>query len=91
MDDKNTGVEAATNAVSQVTLELAGIRQKAEFVLENITRIQSEIRRFEDEREGVLNEAKNAKADVEKKRQDIEEIRKTILNRLNYRKNRGRL
>ena len=84
LDDKNTGVEAATNAVSQVTLELAGIRQKAEFVLENITRIQSEIRRFEDEREGVLNEAKNAKADVEKKRQDIEEIRKTILNSSDY-------
>ena len=84
LDDKNAGVETATNAVSQVTLELAGIRQKAEFVLENITRIQSEIRRFDDEREGVLNEAKNAKADVEKKRQDIEEIKKTILNSSDY-------
>jgi chromosome segregation protein len=90
LDDKNTGVEAATNAVSQVTLELAGIRQKAEFVLENITRIQSEIRRFEDEREGVLNEAKNAKADVEKKRQDIEEIRKTILNSSDYQEEQER-
>ena len=90
LDDKNTGMEAATNAVSQVTLELAGIRQKAEFVLENITRIQSEIRRFEDEREGVLNEAKNAKADVEKKRQDIEEIRKTILNSSDYQEEQER-
>lgn len=90
LDDKNTGVEAATNAVSQVTLELAGIRQKAEFVLENITRIQSEIRRFEDEREGVLNEAKNAKADVEKKRQDIEEIKKTILNSSDYQEEQER-
>ena len=90
LDDKNTGVEAATNAVSQVTLELAGIRQKAEFVLENITRIQSEIRRFDDEREGVLNEAKNAKADVEKKRQDIEEIRKTILNSSDYQEEQER-
>ena len=90
LDDKNMGVEAATNAASQVTLELAGIRQKAEFVLENITRIQSEIRRFEDEREGVLNEAKNAKADVEKKRQDIEEIRKTILNSSDYQEEQER-
>ena len=69
-----------------MTLELAGIRQKAEFVMENLTRIQSEIRRFDDEREGVLNEAKNAKADVEKKRQDIEEIKKTILNSADYQK-----
>ena len=37
-------------------------------------------------REGVLNEAKNAKADVEKKRQDIEEIKKTILNSTDYQK-----
>ena len=64
LDAKSADVESATNAVSQVTLELAGIRQKAEFVMENLTRIQSEIRRFDDEREGVLNEAKNAKADV---------------------------
>ena len=86
LDEKSADVESATNAVSQVTLELAGIRQKAEFVMENLTRIQSEIRRFDDEREGVLNEAKNAKADVEKKRQDIEEIKKTILNSADYQK-----
>ena len=84
LDAKSADVESATNAVSQVTLELAGIRQKAEFVMENLTRIQSEIRRFDDEREGVLNEAKNAKADVEKKRQDIDEIKKTILNSADY-------
>ena len=86
LDEKSADVESATNAVSQVTLELAGIRQKAEFIMENLTRIQSEIRRFDDEREGVLNEAKNAKADVEKKRQDIEEIKKTILNSADYQK-----
>ena len=86
LDEKSADVESATNVVSQVTLELAGIRQKAEFVMENLTRIQSEIRRFDDEREGVLNEAKNAKADVEKKRQDIEEIKKTILNSADYQK-----
>ena len=86
LDAKSADVESATNAVSQVTLELAGIRQKAEFVMENLTRIQSEIRRFDDEREGVLNEAKNAKADVEKKSQDIEEIKKTILNSSDYQK-----
>ena len=86
LDEKSADVESATNVVSQVTLEHAGIRQKAEFVMENLTRIQSEIRRFDDEREGVLNEAKNAKADVEKKRQDIEEIKKTILNSADYQK-----
>ena len=50
-----------------------------EFVLENITRIQGEIRKYEEERENVFVEAKNAKVDAEKKRHDIEEIKKTIL------------
>ncbi len=62
LDEKSADVESATNAVSQVTLELAGIRQKAEFVMENLTRIQGEIRRFDDEREGVLNEAKECES-----------------------------
>ena len=86
LDEKNAKVETASNAVSEVTLELAGVRQKAEFIMENITRINGEIERFEKERENVLNEAKNAKEDVEKKRRDIEEIKKTILHSADYHK-----
>lgn len=71
--------EQAAKAVSEVQLEEAAIRQKAEFVLENLVRINGEIRRYEEEKEGFLAEAKGARADAEKKRRDIEEIKKTLL------------
>lgn len=78
--DENAGKEeTAQQAVSEVQLEEAAIRQKVEFVLENLNRINGEIKRYEDERENFVAEAKDAKADAEKKRHDIEEIKKTIM------------
>ena len=71
--------EAAQQAVSKVQLEEAQIQQKVEFVLVNLNRIAGEIRHYEEEREGFVSEAKEAKIDAEKKRRDIEEIKKTIL------------
>ncbi len=70
---------AAQEAVSALQMEEAAIRQKEEFVLLNLERIEGEIKRYEDEREGFLRDAKEAKQDAEKKRGDIEEIKKTIL------------
>ena len=78
--DENAGrEEEAQKAVSDVQLKEAGVRQKLEFVLQNLERVNGEIRRYEEEREGFVTEAKEAKADAEKKRHDIEEIKKTIL------------
>ena len=79
LDENASREEAAQKAVSDVQLEEAALRQKIEFVLENLTRINGEIKRYENERENFVVEAKEAKADAEKKRQDIEEIKKTIL------------
>ena len=70
---------AAQETVSALQMEEAAIRQKEEFVLLNLERIEGEIKRYEDEREGFLHDAKEAKQDAEKKRGDIEEIKKTIL------------
>lgn len=70
---------AAQEAVSALQMEEAAIRQKEQFVLLNLERINGEIKRYEDEREGFLRDAKEAKQDAEKKRGDIEEIKKTIL------------
>ena len=78
--DENAGrAEEAQKAVSDVQLKEAAVRQKLEFVLQNLERVNGEIRRYEEEREGFVTEAKEAKADAEKKRHDIEEIKKTIL------------
>ena len=78
--DSNAAVEEeAQNAVLEVQVQETAIRQKAEFVQVNIKRLSGEIARYEDEREGFLKEVEDAKADAEKKRHDIEEIRQTIL------------
>ena len=78
--DENAGrAEEAQKAVSDVQLKEAAVRQKLEFVLQNLERVNGEIRRYEEEREGFVTEAREAKADAEKKRHDIEEIKKTIL------------
>ena len=78
--EENAGKEeAAVKAVSDIQVEEAGIRQKAEFVLENLARVNVEIQKYEQERDRVMGEAKDAKVDAERKRQDIEAIRQTIL------------
>ena len=69
----------AVQAVSDVQMEEAGVRQKVEFVLENMNRINAEILKYEQERDKVMSEALDAKVDAEKKRQDIEAIRQTIV------------
>ena len=69
---------AAVQAVSDVQMEEAAIRQKAQFVLENVNRINTEILKYEQERDKVMSEAMDAKVDAEKKRQDIEAIKQTI-------------
>ena len=79
LDEDAGREEEAQRAVSDVQLKEAAVRQKVEFVLVNLERINGEIKRYEDEREGFVNEAKEAKADAERKRHDIEEIKKTIL------------
>ena len=86
LDEHSQKEAEAAKTVSEISLEFAGVRQRAEFVLENMTRIESEIERYEKERETVLSEAELAKADAEKKRRDIEEIRQTILNSADYQK-----
>ena len=71
--------EQAQKAVSEIQLKEAEIRQKIEFVLVNLNRLNGEIKRYEEEREGFIKDVESAKADAEKKRHDIEEIKKTIL------------
>lgn len=64
--------------LSQIQLETANIRQNVEFSQVNIDRINSEIHKFEAERTELLENAKQSKEEAGKKKQDIEEIKKTI-------------
>ena len=77
--EKNTSIEEqAKQTVSQIQMEEAQIVQRVEFVQTNLKRLEGEIARFEDDRISLMEEAKEARADAEKKKQDIEEIKKTI-------------
>ena len=78
--DAASGEEAgAQKEVSDIVMEEANIRQKAEFVQVNLDRLTGELQRYEEDREAILKEAEEARKDVLKKRGDIEEIQKTIL------------
>ncbi len=70
--------ETAKQLVSDIAMEAATMGQSIQFVLENLARIQGEIEKFDAEREELNTNASLAKADVEKKLHDIEEIKITI-------------
>ena len=78
--------EKESQKVSKILLELAAAKQKSEFIAENIERIHGEILRCDEERESVIQDAQTAKTDIEKKRSDIEEIKKTIASSTEYEK-----
>lgn len=70
--------EEAKLVVSGIAMEEATMGAQIQFVLENLFRIHGEIEKFDAEREELSANAINAKADVEKKLHDIEEIKLTI-------------
>ncbi len=70
--------ENAKLAVSNISMEAATMGAQIQFVLENLFRLHGEIEKFETEQEEIHVSAVNAKADVEKKLHDIEEIKLTI-------------
>ena len=78
LEEQTKREEAAKQVVADITIEEASMRQNVEFVLENLFRIHTEIERFDNEKNELTENATNAKADVEKKLHDIEEIKLTI-------------
>ena len=78
-EEYQTKEKEASETVSKIALEEAGIRQKAEFAQSNISRIQSEITRFSQDRETLIAQAGDAKEEARQKMAEIEELKKTIL------------
>ena len=78
--DEQMYLEGSVNkAFSEAQMEEASIRQKREFILENISRITSEIEKCDVQMQELLDEAKTAKEDAKQRKAEIEEIRQTIL------------
>ena len=70
---------SAARNVSEAQIEEASARQKVTFVLENCERVANEIEKKEADIVRLIEEAKNGKTDANKKRGDIEEIKKTMI------------
>ena len=69
----------AASAVNKIAVEISKLNANIEFTMENMDRINSELTRFDEERDSIHLEAENAKADVEKKKHEIDEINATII------------
>lgn len=78
LEEQNQLSEESQKDVSRVQLEEANLVQKAEFIRENISRVQGEIQKLEDELQQAEQEKLDSQADVDKKYHDIEEIKKTM-------------
>ena len=78
LEEQSQLEEAAKQKVADITMEENAILQNVQFVLENLNRVNSEIERFDAERNELTENVALAKEDVEKKQRDIEEIRLTI-------------
>ncbi|MCM1262536.1 MAG: chromosome segregation protein SMC [Butyrivibrio sp.] len=65
--------------VSEWDVEVEKMRQKAEFHKQNVDRIMGEIERYELELKEVQDGLKLGKEEVERRKQNIEELEKTIL------------
>ena len=79
LDEKTYMETSAARNVSEAQIEEASARQKVTFVLENCERVANEIEKKEADIVRLIEEAKNGKTDANKKRGDIEEIKKTMI------------
>ena len=77
-EEMNAGEKEASGEVSRVQLDEAGARQKVSFVMENLERIAAEIQKHQDDIQKLIQEAGASKEEQAKRRQDMEEIKKTI-------------
>ena len=78
LDEKTYMETSAARNVSEAQIEEASARQKVTFVMENCQRVASEIEKKEADIVRLVEEAQNGKEDANKKRGDIEEIKKTM-------------
>lgn len=78
--DEQMYLESSVNKTfSEVQMEEANIRQKSEFASSNIERVTAEIERCDTLKADLSKEVETAKEDAQRRREEIEEIKKTIL------------
>lgn len=71
--------ESTTKEFSAIQIEESNFRQKTGFVQENLDRVSSELQKLADECEQLTGGLLQSKEDVERKTEQIEKLRQTIL------------
>ncbi|MBO5246229.1 MAG: chromosome segregation protein SMC, partial [Eubacterium sp.] len=71
--------ETATKEFSAIQIDESNFRQKTGFVQENLDRVNGELQKLDDEVAQLKESLTQAKTDIEKKTEQIEQIRQTIL------------
>ena len=78
VDEKTYMETAAARHVSEVQIDEANADQKVAFVLENRDRIAAELEKNQADIDGLAQEAEVSREENERRRREMEEIRKTI-------------
>ena len=67
-----------TKSLEEIRLESAGLEQKEKFGQENLSRLISEMKTFDEEKEGIQGSLLEAASDMENKKKAIDEIKSEI-------------
>lgn len=78
LDEQMYLEEGAMKRVAQLQMDEANSRQKVEFAIENIRRVEREMEKLDEEEKHLQAQASETKEDVAKKEHDIEQIQETI-------------
>lgn len=78
LDEKTYMETSVSRNVSEIQIEEANAKQKVAFAEENLNRILSEIAKTEYEMKELLSKSGLTQEEIQKKRDQIEEIKKTI-------------
>ena len=77
--DEQTYMEtAAARNQSELEMEASAVKQKADFLRENLERVQSDLKKHKEAKERLESSAEDSEAEIKEKRQRIGQIQQTI-------------
>lgn len=78
MEEAKAVREESARSLEAIRLEAAGLKQKVDFVMENIRRVEEEIRKLKDELSGLSVGTDDSNQIIEGKKLEIEHLRELI-------------
>lgn len=78
LEIKKQELDAHNGKAEGIHLDLANLKQKEDFIHQNISRINHEMKSLQEERESIKNDILENEKDIQKKAHDIEEIEISI-------------